>query len=334
MERLAAVPGVFYERSEIDSRMTRRRLLCVYIAALVDVASGAFIAKAAQDNPFTITSDVERVLLDVSVKDRRGTYVAGLKKENFRVLENGRPEPVTDFGDVDSPVTVGLVLDDSGSMQEKRPDVITAGLAFAKESNPQDEFFLVNFNDHVSFGLPAKMDFTDNVNTLRAALYMGNPVGQTALYDAVLQGLLHLKEGKQTKKTLIVVSDGGDNVSKSTQRDVLKLIQASEATVYTVGLFGPDDRDRNPGVLQKFAHVSGGEFYNPTTPAEVIPVFHKIARDIRSRYLVGFAPDPKIDPLKHPVRSIRVTVVGPQRQKYVVRSRTSYSLRANDKPSH
>jgi Ca-activated chloride channel homolog len=316
--------------------MTRRCLLPVFTAALIagGLASGASIANTPHEDPFTITSTVERVLLDVSVKDPRGGYVTGLKAKDFRVFENGRPEPVTDFGDIDSPVTVGLVLDDSGSMRDKRPDVITAGLAFAKESNLQDEFFLVNFNDHVSFGLPARMDFTDSVHTLRAALYMGNPVGQTALYDAVLDGLLHLKKGKQTKKTLIVVSDGGDNVSKSTQRDVLRALQASEATVYTVGVFGPEDSDRNPGVLQKFARVSGGEFYNPTTPAEVIPVFHKIAQDIRNRYLVGFAPDPHIDPVKHPVRSIRVTVTGPQRQKYVVRTRTSYTLREDEHPLH
>jgi len=309
-------------------RVCRSLFQILTAAALACGFAWARLMESAEDDHlFTITSDVQRVLLDVAVKNRQGAYVAGLNKQDFRIFENGRPEPVTDFANLDSPVTIGLVLDDSGSMRDKRPEVITAGLAFAKESNPHDEFFVINFNDHISFGLRPGIDFTDNVTTLRTALYMGRSVGQTALYDAMIEGIKHLRKGRQTKKTLIVVSDGGDNVSRSTQRDVIQLLRATEATIYTIGLFGPDDSERNPGVLQKFAHVSGGEFYNPATPAEMIPVFHKIAKDIRSRYLVGFAPDPHLDPAKYSTRSIRVTVAAPGRQKLVVHSRTSYCLR-------
>ena len=314
----------------MDKPISRRCLLHVLAAGAVVLRIAPEVysqGSSRSDQPFTITSNVERVFLDVGVQDSRGAYVTGLKQQDFRVFENGRPEPVTDFAEVDTPVTVGLVLDDSGSMRDKRPEVITAGLSFAKESNPHDEFFVINFNDHVLHGLPPDMDFTDNVNALRSALFMGNPMGQTALYDAMIVGIDHVLKGRQQKKTLIVVSDGGDNVSKATQKDVLHRLQRTEATVYTVGLFGPDDRDRNPGVLHKFAHLTGGEFFNPATPDEVIPVFHKIAKDIRSRYLVGFAPDPYIDPVKYPVRSIRVAVAGSSHQKLIVRSRTSYSLR-------
>lgn len=311
-----------------EYEITRRRLLRGIAVAPISLRLTSAYANQITDDaePFTITSTVERVLLDVSVKDSRGGYVTGLERGNFQVFENGRPEPITDFASVDTPVTVGLVVDASGSMRSKRAEVITAGLAFAKESNPQDEFFVINFNNYVTAGLPHGMDFTDNVQILRSALYMGNPIGQTALYDAVITALTHLRKGKQAKKTLIVVSDGGDNVSKAGQSDVIKLLQASETTVYTVGLFSSEDRDRNPRALRKLAHLSGGEYYNPKELDDVVPVFHQIAVDIRKRYLLGFAPDPQLDPAKYPIRSIRVTAVSPGRAKLIAHYRTSYSL--------
>ncbi len=149
------------------------------------------------------------------VKDPRGGYVTGLTKDDFQVFEDGRPQKISEFGSVDTPVTVGLVVDNSGSMRLKRPQVVLAGLAFAKESNPKDEFFVVNFNSRVLRGLPDKIAFTDDLKMLRAALYYGMPTGQTALYDAIAYSLKHLELSRQDKRTLIVVSDGGDNVSRT-----------------------------------------------------------------------------------------------------------------------
>jgi len=152
---------------------------------------------------------VDLVLLDVGVRNPHGGFVSGLKKSSFQVFEDGRPREITHFASVDEPVTVGLVVDNSGSMRNKRPEVITAGLAFAKSSNPLDEFFVVNFNDSVVRGLPPALAFTDNLQILRAGLYYGQPSGQTALYDAVAYSLRHLEFGHRDKRTLIVVSDGG-----------------------------------------------------------------------------------------------------------------------------
>jgi VWFA-related protein len=211
-------------------------------------------------------------------------------------------------------------------MREKRPAVIMAGLAFAKGSNPQDEFFVVNFNDSVRPGLPPGTNFSDNLQTLRAALYMGRPEGKTALYDAIEYGLRHLLKGVQPKKALIVVSDGGDNASTASESDVLSQIRASEATVYTVGLFTEQDPDRDPRALRKIARLSGGEYFNPQTAPEVLPVFQKIAKDIRNRYTLAYAPDPKLDPLKDRVRNVRVIADAPGQGKLIVRTRTSYSL--------
>lgn len=277
------------------------------------------------EDQFTIKSDVELVLLDVAVKNNKGAFVTGLERHNFEVFEEGRPEPITQFASVDTPVTLGLVVDNSGSMRPKRAEVITAGLAFAEESNPHDEFFVVNFNNYIAAGLPARVPFTDNIQLLRKALYRGVPAGRTALYDAIATALTHIQRGGRDKRTLIVVSDGGDNESQISLADLLRIIQSSRVTIYTVGLFDKEDRDRNPGVLRKIANMSGGEFYMPPNLDDVGPVFHKISQEIRSRYTIGYLPDPHIDRATHRVRSIKV-IARVEHQKLSVHTRTSYSL--------
>ena len=232
----------------------RRAILQSFVAtplALLLGGAGELCRAQVTGRPFTITSNVERVVLDVSVKDSKGGYVTGLGKDNFRVFEEGRPQPILHFDSVDTPVSLGLVVDISGSMREKRPAVIMAGLAFAKESNPKDEFFVVNFNEWVKPGLPSGVPFSDDLQTLHAALYMGRAVGKTAMYDAVVFGIKHLRRGVQPKKTLIVVSDGGDNASQASQSEMMSLIKMSEVTIYTVGLFTDDDDDRNPEILAR-----------------------------------------------------------------------------------
>jgi VWFA-related protein len=272
---------------------------------------------------YTISDNVDLVLLDVSVKDPHGGYVTGLDKVNFRVSEDGRARQITHFASVDTPVTVGLVVDNSGSMRRKRPDVILAGLAFAKESNPQDEFFVVNFNNSVVRGLPPFLPFTDDLQMLKAALYYGEPVGQTALYDAIAYALKHLALGHRDKRTLIVVSDGGDNVSQISLTQLMALIEASRATIYTVGLFDSEDRDLHPGVLRRLAGVSGGEYFQPQELNDVAPAFHKISMDIRNRYSIGYVPEEITN--KRQVRSVKVTAQNDGR-KFVVRTRTTYTV--------
>ena len=275
------------------------------------------------DTPYTISANVDVVLLDASVRDSKGGYVTGLMKDAFLVKEDGHPRLISSFANVDAPVTVGLVVDNSGSMRFKRPEVILAGLAFAKESNSRDEFFVVNFNDSVVSGLPPGLPFTDDLQTLRKALYYGKPAGQTSLYDAVAAALKQLEKGHHEKRTLIVVSDGGDNASKISQQQVMDLIEASRATIYTVGLVDRNDPDWNPSVLRKIAGVSGGEYFQPEKLEDVIPVFQKISKDIRSRYTIGYVPYRTGDTRK--IRSIRVTARAPGR-KLIVKTRTSYMI--------
>lgn len=301
---------------------TRSLFLPVLIASLATVA----VAKPQttdQKRTYTISDNVDLVVLDVSVKDPRGGYVTGLKQNNFIVYEDGRTQKISQFASIDAPVTVGLVVDNSGSMETKRPQVILAGLAFAKESNPQDEFFVVNFNNSVTRGLPPDMMFTDNLQILRKALDFGQAKGQTALYDAVAYALNHLEYGHRDKRTLIVVSDGGDNDSAISFPDLMKIVESSRATIYTVGLLDPENRDLNPGVLRKMAAVSGGQFFEPSESSDIVPVFNKISKDIRNRYTIAYVPDETKD--KRVIRTIKVAA-NVNGRKLIVHTRRKYSI--------
>jgi Ca-activated chloride channel family protein len=283
-------------------------------------ASLPVLSDADAQGVFTISDNVNLVLLDVGVKGQNGGYVTGLQRANFRVFEDGRLRDITQFSSVDSPVTVGLVVDNSGSMRPKKPDVIMAGLSFARQSNSQDEFFVVNFNNSVVRGLPSHVMFTDKLQELRAALFYGQPVGQTALYDAIAYSLRHLEYAHQEKRTLIVVSDGGDNASKTSFGELMKMIEASRASIYGVGLYDREDPDANPAIMRRIAAVSGGEFFQPAKLEDVLPVFDKIAKDIRNTYTIGYVPAMSDHNSVHTVR----VVAEENSRRLTVHTRTAY----------
>jgi VWFA-related protein len=219
-------------------------------------------------------------------------------------------------------VTVGIVVDQSGSMLPKRPEVITAALAFIHASNPQDEIFVVNFNERARRGLPDKQLFSDNGDELRAALWKGMPEGRTALYDAIEMSLHQLDMGRRDKKTLVVISDGGDNVSKHNLQEVMQDALRSLATIYTVGIFDADDPERNPAVLERLAHTSGGGVYFPKQLEQIVPVCKQIAKDIRTRYTIGYIPPAQ----GKAERSIKVVAAAPGHGKLMVRTRSRYAF--------
>jgi VWFA-related protein len=281
-------------------------------------------AQSAQRQPFTISDNVDLVLLDVGVRDAKGHFVPDLNKSNFTVFEDGRKIEIRNFNTFDAPVALGLVVDISGSMALKRVQVIDAGLAFAKQSNSGDQFFVVNFNDSVTRGLPAGVRFTDNLQMLKRALHFGLASGQTALYDALSYSLKHLEFSTLQRKSLIVVTDGRDNVSDIGLDQLMKELEASRATVYTVGLHDPDvTNDLNAGVLRKISHVSGGEFFGPETPSEITSVFEQISKDIRHRYTIGYIPD---ESNNHRVlRRVKV-IARDGNRRLLVHTRTSYNV--------
>src|SRR5208282_2566737 len=183
--------------------------------------------------PYKISVNVSSVVLHATVENHQGAPVSGLEKDDFQVYEDGVLQPIEYYSHEDIPVTVGLVLDNSGSMGPKRDEVIAAALAFARSSNPQDQMFVVNFNEHVSFGLPANTPFTDQTAQLKVALSRFKTNGETALYDALAVALEHLKKGNRDKKVLIVVSDGGDNASQHKLGQILALAGHSTACFIT-----------------------------------------------------------------------------------------------------
>lgn len=315
-----------------ESRTTGVLRTAVWIvsSALVSAAAIVSVGVAADDerqngHAFTLQARGELVLLDVGVRNAKGSFVPGLKRGDFQVFEEGRKEAITQFGSIDAPVTLGLVMDASASMRSKREEVVQVGLEFAKESNALDEFFVVNFNEHVTLGLPPNIPFTDNLDRLRRALYAGPARGRTALYDAISEGLKHASLGSHERRTLIVVSDGGDNSSRISRADLLQQIQGSLATIYAIAIVDPDDVEGNLGALHKVVQASGGEFFMVSDLDQVAPVFHQIAQSVRSRYTIGYVPDPVLGRETARLRHIRV-IATENGHKLIVRTRTSYRL--------
>ncbi len=290
---------------------------------------GAFLGadprpQTAQDKTqnYTLRTTSRLVLLDVSVKDAKGGFVSDLTRDRFKVYEDGKLQDISQFANADVPVTVGLIIDESGSMRPKRPDALTAALEFIHASNPHDEMFVVNFNERAQLGLPKDMPFSDQATPLRLALFQGTPDGRTALYDAVELALHHLELGRRDKKALVVISDGGDNVSRHTLDEARHDVLTSLATIYTVGIFDAGDPDSNPGVLEKLAHVSGGVAYFPKQLEQVIPICKQIAKDIRTRYTVGYIPPSNGKTARH----VKVVASAPGHANLIVRARTSYEF--------
>jgi Ca-activated chloride channel family protein len=263
------------------------------VRALLGSRQNQGVSQTSQVAPYAIRSNVDLVVLRTSVRDHKGAPISGLTQENFQVYEDKVLQQIESFSHEDLPVTVGLVIDNSGSMRRKHSEVIGAALAFARSSNPKDELFVVNFNEHVSMGLPANSPFTSDVAQLETALSKNVITGMTALYDAISAGLEQLQKGKWDKKVLIVVSDGGDNASMRNLAQVMSLVNQSNAAIYTMGIFDENDGDRNPRVLKQLSRASGGEAFFPKSLQEILPICEHIAHDIRSQYTITFIPASK-----------------------------------------
>jgi Ca-activated chloride channel homolog len=280
-------------------------------------------ASQGQDpEPYKISLNVDLVLLHPAVRDRKGRSVSDLREPNFEVYEDGVRQSIRLFRHEDIPVTVGLVIDHSGSMRSKLPDVIAAARTFVQTSNPQDRMFVVNFNEKVTLGLPEAMSFTNRSEELERAILRTPATGMTALYDAVVEGLERVKAGSQDKRALIVISDGADNASKHNLAQLLTMAGQSNTLVYAVGIFDEDDPDRNPGVLNRLTGVTGGEAFFPSEKDTVVAVCERIARDIRNQYTIGYVSGNAAQTGAY--RAIRVVAGGTADGKLLVRARSGY----------
>jgi VWFA-related protein len=266
--------------------------------------------------------DVALVVLHATVADREGGFVHNLEERDFEVYEDGVRQRIRLFKNEDIPVTVGLVVDHSTTMRPKLAEVSAAARSFVRFSNREDEMFVVNFNETVSVGLPGTIRFTNSTTELENAITAAPTGGQTALYDAIAKALEELQVGSRDKKVLIVVSDGGDNVSAHSLAQVMKLAGQSSAVIYTVGVFDAEDPDRNPGVLKRLARATGGDAFFPDELSAVVAICERIARDIRHQYTIGYVPIPP--PCDGAYRAIRVVARAKGGDRLVVRTRTGY----------
>ncbi len=271
-----------------------------------------------------IKVDVNLVVLHTTVLDDRGRFADGLKREEFRVFEDKVEQKLAVFKREDIPVSFGLVIDNSGSMRDKRERVNAAALIFVRTSNPADEGFVVNFND--DYYLDMDKDFTSNISDMKEALERIDSRGSTALYDAVVGSLDHLKKGTRDKKVLLVVTDGEDNASRKTFEQTLEEAQKSDAVIYTVGLLSQESKKnakRARKKLQELSQATGGLAFFPENLEDAENICTQIAHDIRNQYTLAYYPsNTRRDGT---FRAVNVTVTPLHGHgKLSVRTRTGY----------
>jgi len=308
-------------------RENGKRRAGVWAAAALLLAAASLWAQTrsgGRGGDFTISLDVDLVVLHATVVDTSGHYVTELTGERFKIFEDGVEQKLSVFRDEDVPITVGLVLDNSSSMRENRRSMVTGALAFAVSSNPLDEVFVVNFMDDYYLDLEGK-DFTNDIGELKEALEKTTTQGNTAYYDAVRASLQHLQRGTRQKKALLVISDGVDRASVSDFKTLLEDARKAEAAVYVVSPPCTEGR-RCKGAkreIRRLAEASGGMAYFPTTIEQVETLCRQIAHDIRSQYVLGYYPSNKAR--DGSFRTVRVEVVPPPgSKKLTVRTRTGY----------
>lgn len=272
----------------------------------------------------SIKVDVNLVVLHTTVLDDRGKFAEGLKQENFRVLEDKVEQKLAVFKREDVPVSMGLVIDNSGSMRDKRPRVNEAAVTLVQSSNPQDEAFVVNFND--DFYLDLDKDFSNSIPELKEALERIDSRGSTALYDAVIGSLDHLKKAHKDKRVLLVVTDGEDNTSHNSLDKAIKEVQKTDTVIYTIGLLSEESKKnskRAKKALEQLAQASGGLAFFPENVDDVRNICEQVARDVRNQYTLAYYPtNIKRDGT---FRAVQVEVIPPRgRGKLVARTRNGY----------
>ncbi|MGA8684708.1 MAG: VWA domain-containing protein [Candidatus Sulfotelmatobacter sp.] len=286
------------------------------------VAGPSIQQQEPQDNgTFVIRKDVDEVLLHATVVDDRQRIVTDLGRNAFTVFEDGKPQTIVSFHHEDIPVAMGIVIDNSGSMREKRAKVNQAALNLVRSSNPQDEVFVVNFNDEYYLD----QDFTNDLLKLKEALEKIDARGGTALYEAVVASADHLKrDARLERKVLFVVTDGEDNASRESLEQAVKQLQEENGpSVYAIGILGDEEHPKRARrALEIIAQRTGGLAFFPKTLDEVDEISRQVAHDIRNQYTIGYKPtNPKG---AGGFRAIRVDAKAKGHGKMVVRTKSGY----------
>jgi Ca-activated chloride channel family protein len=287
---------------------------------LIIAFAGTLAAQKSDETP-TFRTDTRLVVLPVTVVDKTGRLITSLPETAFQVFENGVVQKVKQFKREDVPVSMGLVIDNSGSMRDKRQKVAAAAVALVKDSNKEDEAFVVNFNDDAYLDTP---DFTNDIKVLDQALSRIDSRGGTAMRDAIRMSIDHMRQkAKRDKKVILVVTDGNDNASSVSLETLVKQAQQSEVIIYTIGLLSEEEKreaKRAKRSIDLLTEATGGQAYYPKELADVERIAHQVAHDIRNQYTITYTPANQA--LDGSFRQIKVVASGPGHP--VARTRTGY----------
>ncbi len=279
-----------------------------------------------QGDVFVFRAEVQNVVLHATVVDDKQHIVNDLDKNAFTVFEDGQPQKIVAFSHHDIPVALGIVIDNSGSMRDKRPKVNQAAINLVKASNPEDKVFIVNFNDEYYLD----QDFTSSIDMMKEALDRIESRGGTALYDAVVASADHLKKNApanlEIKKVLLVVTDGEDNASRESLEQAIRRLQADNGpTVYTIGLLGEEKARRAKRALSALAEQTGGVAFFPKDLSEVDQISQEVAHDIRNQYTLVYKPS--VPQSQGGYRTIKVEAHAKGYKNLQVRTRSGYYAR-------
>ena len=259
----------------------------------------------AQENTFKLNVNVDLTEVHVNVTDEKDRPVGNLKQENFRIFEDRTEQKIAVFKHEDIPVSLGLVVDNSRSIEPRKQRLDAAALSFVRKSNAEDEAFIVHFDDTARLDI----DFTDSVPRLEDALAGAKPFGQTAIYDALILALDHMEHAKHSKRAILLITDGVDNSSNHTLSEAVEAAKRSRVAVYTVGLLSVSGGQKAEDSLVHIAEASGGRAFFPNNVDEARTYMERVARDLREQYTVGYFPTNTAR--TGGWRSIRVDVVTP-----------------------
>lgn len=244
-------------------------------------------------HPMPIQVRVDMVVVGITVTDPYDRIVTGLDESNFEIFDDKVPQKITAFSTEDAPISIGLVFDSSGSMSDKIEKSKEAALEFFKTSNPQDEFMLINFSERPNL----VSAFTSKFENIQDRLITVKAGGKTALLDAIYLGLNEMMKATTNRKALLVISDGGDNHSRYTERDIKKAVREADVEIYAVGIFEPlasrgrtPEEAGGPGMLAELAQISGGRMFSVEDPDELPDIMEKISVELRNQYVIGYKP--------------------------------------------
>jgi Ca-activated chloride channel homolog len=278
---LLAPPG-FGQSSEMDVHVTPQKPPEKPKSDIVD--------PSLKTHTKPIMVDVDLVLINVTVTDPMNRLVTGLDKENFQVFEGSSKQDIRHFSSEDAPISLGVIFDISGSMKDKIDKAREAVVEFFRTANPQDEFFLITFADKPD----VLADFTRSVEDIQGKLVYAVPKGRTSLLDAVYLGMNKMREGQNSKKALLIISDGGDNRSRYTESEIKNMVKEADVQIYAIGIYdqwaATDEERHGPALLGEITEVTGGRAYTLTSPNELADTATKIGMELRNQYVLGYRP--------------------------------------------